>query len=320
MKKHLIAAAVAGVLAAPAMAQVTVYGIVEINLKDGSGNGDLTSLGTSLHNSSRLGFKGEEDLGGGMKAGFRLETRLDPVNGTIVDGNSAGSGELFERGAEVYLTGGFGKVQIGKFDHIGGEDNDQAYFGGAGLGNQMLISGNVEIGSDADGSIGYTTPSMGGFTFNVTHSLKDNSSGTAGDTNTHDGITTYALRGSVAGVSLKLGAGEEKETDGSKTKVQGVSVGSDLGVAKASLAYQKAEVAGSDRKYTILNVSAPLGGLTLAGSYAKYDAATGDYDMTQIGLIKALSKRTNIIGMYQSKDPDGGSSTSLTSVSVAHSF
>jgi len=65
-----------------------------------------------------------------------------------------------------------------------------------------------------------------------------------------------------------------------------VSVGSDLGVAKASLAYQKAEVAGSDRKYTILNVSAPLGGLTLAGSYAKYDAATGDYDMMQIGLIK----------------------------------
>jgi len=326
MKKHLIAAAVAGVLAAPAMAQVTVYGVAEINYlsTDRDGGADTSALATSRHNSSRLGFKGEEDLGGGLKAGFRLEMRLDPVNGTIVDGNSNGSGELFERGAEVYLTGGFGKVRLGKIDHEGGENNDQAYFGGAGLGNQMLIDGNVEIGSDADGSIGYTTPSMGGFTINVTHSLPDNGSATAGDTNSHDGITTYAVRGSLGPVALKLGGGEEKETDGTKKKVQGISVGADLGMAKVSLAYQKAEVAGSDLKFTGLNVSAPLGGgLTAAAMYHTYDATgtAADYDEYQIGLVKALSKRTNVIAAYTNQDKgNGGTDSSVVSLSVAHSF
>ena len=327
MKKHLIAAAVAGALAVPAMAQVSVGGLVEVNYASTDNDGttaDTSKLGTSRHNSSNLKFTGSEDLGGGMKAGFRLEMRLDPVNGTIVDGNSAGSGELFERGAEVSLEGGFGKIQLGKFDHIGGENNDQGYFGSAGLGNQMLIEGAVEIGSDADGTIGYTTPSLGGFKVNVTHSVADNSSSTAGDTNTHDGITTYQLSGSVAGMTLKLGGGEEKETAGTKTKVQGVSVGYDFGMAKASLAYQKAEVAGVDREFTGLNISAPIGdGLTLAGMYHKYDTTgtASDYEEMQVGLVKALSKRTNVIAAYASQDKgDGGEDSKVTSLSIAHSF
>jgi len=324
MKKHLIAAAVAGALAVPAMAQVTVSGLVEVNYvntdKDGA-SADTSALGTSRHNSSNLKFTGSEDLGGGMKAGFKLEMRLDPINGDVV-GN--GAGEMFERGAEVSLEGGFGKVQIGKIDHVGGENNDQAYYGGAGLGNQMLIDSNVEIGSDADGTISYTTPSLGGFKVNVTHSLPDNSSATAGDTNTHDGITTYQIAGSLGPASLKLGGGEEKETNGTKKKVQGISVGADLGMAKVSLAYQKAEVAGSDRKFTGLNVSAPLGGgLTAAAMYHTYDATgtAADYDEYQIGLVKALSKRTNVIAAYANQDKgNGGTDSSVVSLSVAHSF
>ena len=324
MKKHLIAAAVAGALAVPAMAQVTVGGLVEVNYASTDNDGateDTSKLGTSRHNSSNLKFTGSEDLGGGMKAGFRLEMRLDPVNGDVV-GN--GANEMFERGAEVSLEGGFGKIQLGKFDHAGGENNDQAYFGSAGLGNQMLIEGAVEIGSDADGTIAYTTPALGGFRVNVTHSVPDNSSSTAGDTNTHDGITTYQLSGSVAGMTLKLGAGEEKETTGTKTKVQAVSVGYDFGMAKASLAYQKADVAGVDLKFTGLNVSVPIGdGLTLAGMYHTYDTASDatDYKEMQVGLVKALSKRTNVIAAYQSQNKGtGGEDFKVTSLSIAHSF
>ena len=126
------------------------------------------------------------------------------------------------------------------------------------------------------------------------------------------------------GKSLKLGGGEEKELAGTKTKVQGVSVGADLGMAKVSLAYQKAEVANVDRKFTGLNVSAPMGdGLTAAAMYHKYDTTgtASDYSEVQVGLIKALSKRTNVIAAYASQDMgNGGTDSKVTSLSIAHSF
>ena len=317
MKKHLIAAAVAGALAVPAMAQVTMYGIMEAGIGSTSTSGSPSTTGVvdSTVNTSRLGFKGEEDLGGGMKAMFGLEARLDPQTGDV---DEAKKSSFFERGAYVGLSGGFGTVKIGKLDHQGGENNDATVFGNVGL-----VDGLVEIGSDQNNTIDYTTPAMGGFKLNIGHSLKDN--GTANTDNTHDGITTYQISGSVGGVSLKVGAGSEKEVAGTKTKVMGVSASTTLAGAKIGVSYATAEVASVDRKHTLVNAAVPLGGaLTAYAVYGKYDvdgSTNNDYSRVAVGVGYSLSKRTTVYALHRNTDKGtGGADTKETNLLVSHSF
>ena len=85
MKKSLIALAVmAAAGAASAQSSVTLFGIVDANYNyvKGDGNGHVSRLTDSGYNSSRLGFRGTEDLGGGMSASFWLEAGLNNDNGT----------------------------------------------------------------------------------------------------------------------------------------------------------------------------------------------------------------------------------------------
>src|SRR5215470_7863612 len=85
MKKSLIAlAALAAAGAASAQSSVTLFGIVDVNYAHysvGGGGGHLNVLTNSGYNSSRLGFRGTEDLGGGLAASFWLEGALSPDNG-----------------------------------------------------------------------------------------------------------------------------------------------------------------------------------------------------------------------------------------------
>lgn len=92
MKKHILAAAVATAIAAPAFAQSTVelFGRIDVGYSDKTVNAKQTGIKTtdtginsSNYTRSRLGFKGSEDLGGGMKANFFIETTLTPVATTF---------------------------------------------------------------------------------------------------------------------------------------------------------------------------------------------------------------------------------------------
>jgi predicted porin len=313
MKKHLIAAAVAGALAVPAMAQVTVYGIIEMGYEqnDPGAGSSTSSIESNEFNSSRFGLRGEEDLGGGMKAFFRLESGLDATNGT--DGSV-----MFDRGAEVGISGGFGSVAFGKLDHAGIEGNELSLIYNVGLGD-----GSVETGeaSDVNDTVRYVTPSMGGVTLNVTHTPKDNGGAS------HEGITSYQLAGSLAGMKFKLGGGEVKHA-ADKEKVMGVAASYDFGMAAASVLYQKQDnPAGSnDAENTIVNVSFPIGsGMKVMGQYETLDVDGGDASdstTTAIALEKALSKRTSVYGLYRVIDPkaSGSDNQSTLGAYIKHSF
>src|SRR5947209_7985472 len=130
MKKSLIAiAALAATAAGPVLAQssVTLFGIVDTNLAHGSGTASSkTQLTNSGYNSSRLGFRGVEDLGGGMSASFWLEAGLNTDNGTGAGTNTnnqttgaapaaaGGQGMTFNRRATVSLTGNWGELRLGR--------------------------------------------------------------------------------------------------------------------------------------------------------------------------------------------------------------
>ena len=129
MKKSLIALAVlAAAGAASAQSSVTLFGVVDATLAFGSGSvADRTQLTNSGYNSSRLGFRGTEDLGGGMSASFWLEAGVNNDDGTGAAHqhqqpgyrrrpcrHDGGQGLTFNRRSTVSLAGGWGELRLGR--------------------------------------------------------------------------------------------------------------------------------------------------------------------------------------------------------------
>ena len=174
MKKSLIAlAALAAASAVSAQSSVTLYGVVDAayNNLNASNAGSLSRLtGNGANQSSRLGFRGVEDLGGGLKASFVLEAAINVDNGTGTTstsnnqtlgqsattgtgapfaGNASSSaagqqGLTFNRRSTVSLEGAFGEVRLGR-DYVPTFWNQTAYdpFGTVGVG----ASTNVSLGT-----------------------------------------------------------------------------------------------------------------------------------------------------------------------------
>ena len=113
MKKlAIVLAALPAAAAVQAQSSVNVYGLIDagvevVNHAGASGSGTLTRLTSGGMNTSRFGFRGSEDLGGGLKAIFQLE------GGIFID-NGTSDGNLFGRQANVGLEGGFGRLVAGR--------------------------------------------------------------------------------------------------------------------------------------------------------------------------------------------------------------
>jgi predicted porin len=196
MQKKLIVLALAGLSAASAFAQsnVTVYGRVDYGyVSRGGSDGAVADLGrknemaSGVQSGSRLGFKGAEDLGNGLKAIFEVESGLSN------DAASTQSGGLFatNRHAYVGLTGAFGTAVGGRLDGVRyGLFNKYDAFGGGGIGNFTQMTGQVDR---ADNAIAYISPNFSGFTLTLAHA-------------TQVGGQEYAGNAAVAAVANNLGA------------------------------------------------------------------------------------------------------------------
>ncbi|NCU67330.1 porin [Acidovorax sp. 210-6] len=112
MKKSLIALAVlAASGAAMAQSSVTLYGVADMGLVKSDGvSFQMSGSGVMNNGTSRLGVRGVEDLGGGLKASFNFEHGLSMEDGS---GNKSG-GQMWSRAAWMALQGGFGRVQMGR--------------------------------------------------------------------------------------------------------------------------------------------------------------------------------------------------------------
>ncbi|WP_343652040.1 porin [Herbaspirillum sp.] len=116
MKKSSMLLLAAGLTtggAAFAQSTVTIYGIVDTSIRylssdNAQGNSNVRMDNGAIANS-RLGFKGTEDLGGGLKAMFQLENGFNGDNGSMSQANT-----IFNRQSWVGLGGSFGKVSIGR--------------------------------------------------------------------------------------------------------------------------------------------------------------------------------------------------------------
>ncbi len=168
MNKKLIALAVAGVCAAPTvMAQsanpITLYGALRMDVEyveagGLSGTPDVDGRVRMIDHPSLLGVRGKEDLGGGLKAWFQLETGFE---------SESASGTFADRNTGVGLEGGWGSIMIGRWDmpmkqdvgktDLWGDINRADYT--AGTMNQGNFSSRLA------NVVQYWSPNWGGFQF-----------------------------------------------------------------------------------------------------------------------------------------------------------
>jgi predicted porin len=330
MKKHLIAAAVAAAVAVPAMAQVTVYGVLDASYTSSSKAGDdftRQSVNSSLLSTSRLGFRGEEDLGGGLKAGFVLETGIR--NDSEMDNSSTTETfKMGDRGAELFLTGGFGQARIGK---AATSDANAICSGPTNLTNFTTCATPTR----PDNRVQYISPNMSGFVVNAAIATNANANETATKATKDEGKYTnfgvsyvsgpLSLRAFRASIDVDAAGnnadGENKDT--------GFAVSYNFGVATAQVRYIKTKSSGDsadvDRKTTALDIGVPLGnGLSLGLGYMDIEvdsvatpAIDGDSSRTVLTLVKDLSKRTNIYAAYARASNDDNVSVAASGAATA---
>jgi len=174
MKKHLIAAAVAVAVSAPVMAQnVSVYGTLDIGYQRADNGSDsyLRSVNGAIA-TSRLGFRGSEDLGGGLKANFMIQGQLPMATSitTTTDARTANT-SAFSINEETWvgLSGGFGEIRVGRTDVTSAESIDTTVSQMGNLAQSTTFAPAAggttgELGGNSPNVIRYITPNISGFT------------------------------------------------------------------------------------------------------------------------------------------------------------
>ncbi len=218
MNKKLIALAVAGVTLAPAvMAQtanpVTLYGRIYATYNSVNANGSgvpggvatqpIGRRGSVADESSFIGVRGTEDLGGGLKAFFQIESSAPP---------DAGGGTFASRNSAVGLQGGFGSVLLGRWDSpfkVTALANDPS--GQLTLGDPLAVistgaTGGSQFNRRQDNSFQYWTPNINGFTGRFMYSPNEGKTATANP-------TTLGLNVAYAGGPVVLGYAYEVHKD-----------------------------------------------------------------------------------------------------------
>lgn len=302
IKKNLMAAAVIGATlaiassAALAQSNVTLYGNLSLSLTkatDKSVAVDETGFG------SNLGFKGTEDLGGGLAAYFDFRTNFKADTG-------ANGGPLFDEKSFVGLKGVFGSVQIGRFANAFDDISFKAF--GDTVASEHGISSAYAKNAN---TIGYYSPSFNGFTFVASSALKESST-----------LTKNVNSVNAKYVNGPLSAGIGYEHNGNVAgsgKYNTVIAGGayDFGVLKLNADYAKASV--TDESNLRVGVSAPIAAGAVKAAYTKAKNTSFDKQFG-IGYWYNLSKRTMVFTDANTSRTTAGTKTNAFDVGITHSF
>jgi predicted porin len=326
MKKSLLALALMGAFSSAAFAQssVVIYGTLDAGITKTTKTAN-TAVQEAKRDNNKLGFRGVEDLGSGLKALFHLEIRFEPDTGTI----EGVSRPLFQGQSRVGLQGGFGTVRMGRaltslqetttqFEPWSGMPNQ------AGFQTDIMVGGYRAAvpgsGSDPLGQAGnsgnrfanaiwYNTPVMNGFQLNVNIASKEN-----------NGLAVPIIgRGTAAAPQYPVG---------SLAQAYPYSVSATYMAPGTTPMW--AVYAGSERNATEVkwhSIGAyfrPIPALKLMASYGKQDLghimATNDSISTwMLGANYSVGAGKFLVG-YGQKDPDGQLKTKQFSVGYEHNI
>lgn len=323
--KKLIALAIAA-LPVAAMADVTLYGKMAVEVNSGKNlgrgsfatNGDLQRVtGVDMSDTSRIGFKGSEDLGSGLKAIWQVE------QGLSFDDNATGN-RFATRDSFVGLEGGFGKVRLGRLSTYQNSDMEQVdpwmYAGSKGgvngLGYFTRLDGRV------NNAIRYDSPNISGFNATVLYGT-DEARATVAGNETNKDLWNLGLGYSANGIFAHYSYLRQNDAGGTKgdqaASSHRVEAGYDANNIYVALGYQDtrgfgnylggAGFVGNDEVKTrelALTAAYTMGNITPRVSFVKgWDVKVGSTDVNNsgykqfvIGADYALSKRTAAYASY----------------------
>ncbi|WP_162248908.1 porin [Variovorax sp. Root434] len=317
-----------GMAASPS--SLTMYGLIDTSLASASNAGGRVRRMDSGHmNGSRLGFKGSEDLGDGLRANFLLEMGLNSDAGTMGQNQGAGA-KSFGRGAIVGLSGSIGEIRLGRtVVAIGSEV--QAVGDAFGLGGGGNLQGIQPAPGRVNNTIWYQSPNFGGFIAKLSYSPGETTvtSGTA--TSSRSGTSTAAsvfyLKG---GLSAAIGYSTYRQlADASTLHWFHSAAAYDFGAAKLFGSYATFRnpgaavtpathaaadnnlmfagfplvgyYSGQDDRSASIGIAVPFGVSTVLAQVVRVDdKGPLNRDATQFGIayIYALSKRTSLYADY----------------------
>ena len=324
MKKTILAMAVLAACMSTASAQtsVTIYGIVDAGITHVTNDGpvgDRSTVEAGQLQVSRWGFKGTEDLGGGLKARFGLEGTL--LNDTGAAGVSTGATPttaLFDREATVGLSGAFGSIDIGRQNILGigsvgladplglafAATSPNVLFGGmnhAGVYGAYGANGSGSALRQSN-SVKYVSPTFSGLGFAVMRAFGEQGAGI--QKSSYQGASVFYNMGpfGAAGAYARM----KNNTDTDLLTSYGVGLKYSLPQAVIKATYIANEFDVSNRKIAVLGVGVDVPvapALTLTGAVyntKRYGDLGPDEDSQQYHLIGkyALSKRTVAYAAY----------------------
>jgi len=321
MQKKIIALAIAGLASTAAFAQsnVTIYGRMDLGgvYRTGDSGGVANTEGkyeiaSGVGAGSRIGFKGVEDLGNGLKALFQSEF------GIGIDQTATGTtaATWTNRNSYVGLTGGFGTVVAGRLDGVRyGVFNTYDPFAGGTIGNFTQMTIQVDR---ADNAIAYISPNFSGFGLVLAYAT--NIAGPETLANNGDaGLQTIMATYDNGPISARLDY-EQVTSPGTSFSRTWVATGAfsyDFGVVKLSalLDQIKNEDAGLKQQAWLIGAKAPVGKFNLkamVGGVKDKSAGASDADSIKwaLGADYALSKRTYLYANYgQIRNDDNAART-----------
>jgi predicted porin len=340
MKKSLIAlAALAVVGAASAQSTVTLYGVADawFGQTTTRGNDGVSLTQTVLNsggaNGSRWGLKGSEDLGGGLKANFQLES------GFGIDTGAATDGLAFSRQAFVGVSGAFGALTLGRqysaYDSLRAATNN-SYDTALATTGAVFGNGLADYTSRVNNSIAFTSANYSGFSGAAVVGLGENKTAAA-DAGKNVSLTAqYAAGPLLAGYAYQGETTQNATVTGTDSISYNLFAASyDFGMAKLTGGYNiasqdKGGINSKDKEFQ-LGVNAPVGAAAnVAFGYSKSTAETADVatsnarGYTLMGIYD-LSKRTRLYAGWNksTKNVDATAiqtESSVMAAGIRHAF
>jgi predicted porin len=310
MKKSLLALAALTAFAGAASAQssVTAFGIVDLAGTYVDGSTSKYLLATSGMSTSRLGFRGVEDLGGGLKAGFWLEGQLDAD-----DGNAAGFN--WQRRSTVSLISNVGELRMGRdYTPVYWNWNSFDPFGATGLGSSTNLGLEVSTFNGgsygtlvrANNTIGYFLPAMGG--------LYGQAMVAAGEGTPGNKIISGRLGYAAGPFDIAAAYGITEFSSSVDLTNWNIAGSFDAGFAKFFGFYSSLDADNNLFTQTnwFVGATVPFGAWSFKATYgsvtrdptslttgdAKKPVAFGDADQIAVGVVYDLSKRTALYATY----------------------
>jgi len=336
MKKSLIALAALATVATAAQAQssVTIYGVLDAGVTRASNTTSSTApvSNTGLTNGGlstpRFGFKGAEDLGGGLKASFVLEAEMLNDTGAAASAISS-STTLFGRASYINLDqAGVGSIQLG---HMNRQDYNMSAkydaFGGNNIGGWVASNNkngtvDLKVGERLDNGFQLQTASFGGLVLTYQHAY-----GEVAGNSTKSKQTAFGAEYTSGPFAVAATVAEKNDTTPVGTKATSLYAKYDFKVADLRLGHVKTEVDGSTVEASgyFVGVKVPL--TAKIGLMAQYnafdnDAATAAKKPTTyaLGATYEFSKRTTAYVIGAKSNQDNGSRQQIVSDSKYAGF